>query len=220
MGEVDRGDLDALTADVVPDVELGPVRQREDPDVLALADARVVEVPQFGTLILRVPLAELVAEGEHPLLGAGLLLVAPGTTEDRVELVVLDRVEQRGGLQAVARGAPPCLLGDAAGVDGVLDAGHHQPGAELGGAPVTELDDLGEVVPGVDVHEREGDRRRPEGLLRDAQHHDGVLATGEEQTRALELRRHLTHDVDGLGLENVELRRGVVALKHGGFLRH
>src|SRR5690606_5772382 len=39
VGVVDRGDLDALLADVVPDVELGPVRQREDPHVLALVEA-------------------------------------------------------------------------------------------------------------------------------------------------------------------------------------
>src|SRR5690606_5764824 len=85
VGEVDRRDLDALTPDVVPHVELGPVGQREDPDVLALADPRVVEVPQLGALVLRVPLAEVVAEGEDPLLGPGLLLVAPGAAEDGVE---------------------------------------------------------------------------------------------------------------------------------------
>src|SRR5215471_6633993 len=37
--EVDRWQLELLAGDVLPDVELGPVRDREDADVLALADA-------------------------------------------------------------------------------------------------------------------------------------------------------------------------------------
>ena len=94
--------LDAFVGDVLPDVELGPVRQREHPDVLALAVPAVVEAPQLGPLVLRVPLAELVAEREDPLLGPGLLLVAAGAAEHGVEPVLLDGVEQRRGLEAVA----------------------------------------------------------------------------------------------------------------------
>src|SRR6266700_1389862 len=72
--EVDGWDLEFFPVDVVPDVEFGPVRQREDPDVLAPVDPGVVQAPQLGPLVLRVPLSELVAEGEHPLLRPGLLL--------------------------------------------------------------------------------------------------------------------------------------------------
>ena len=63
--------------------------------MLARAVAAVVEVPQLGALVARVPLAELVAQGEDPLLGPGLLLVAAAAAEDGVEAVVGDRVEQR-----------------------------------------------------------------------------------------------------------------------------
>ena len=112
--EVDGRDLQLLPADVLPDVQLGPVGQREHPDVLAHADPGVVDVPQLGALVLRVPLAELVAEREHPLLGPGLLLVPAGAAEHRVEPVLLDRVEQGGGLQPVTAGPPAGLLGDPA----------------------------------------------------------------------------------------------------------
>src|SRR5919107_1207158 len=47
VGEVDRRHLEALLLDVLPDVELGPVRERKHPDVLALADAPVVDAPQL-----------------------------------------------------------------------------------------------------------------------------------------------------------------------------
>ena len=89
------------------------LRQREHADVLALVVAAVVEAPQLGPLVLRVPLPEVVAERVDPLLGAGLLLVAPGAAEDGVEAVGLDGVEQRDGLQPVAHGARPGLLDDA-----------------------------------------------------------------------------------------------------------
>ena len=89
-----------LAADVVPDVELGPVGEREDPHVLAAVDAAVVEAPQLGALHLRVPLAELVAVGVDALLGAGLLLVAAAATEGGGEAVLLDGVEQGADLHA------------------------------------------------------------------------------------------------------------------------
>src|SRR5688572_11839272 len=103
MGEVDRRDLDVLVLDVLPDVHLCPVADREDAHVLAAADAPVVEAPELGPLRTRLPLAELVTEREDALLRAGLLLVAARATEDRVELVLGDRVEQRRRLEAVPR---------------------------------------------------------------------------------------------------------------------
>jgi len=201
VGEVDRRDLDPFLLDVLPDVELGPVAEGEDAEVLAPAVAPVVERPELGPLVLRVPLAELVAVGEDPLLGPRLLLVAPGSPEHGVELLRLDGVEERGGLQAVARGAGARLLGHPAGVDGRLDAGHDQTGSELGHPPVAELEDLGEVVPGVDVHQRERERGGPERLLGHPQHDDRVLAPGEQQHGALELGRHLAEDVHRLRLQ-------------------
>ena len=88
--------------DVLPDIQLGPVGKRENADALALVDAAVVEVPQLRPLILRVPLAERVAEGVDALLGARLLLVAPRAAESRVEAALGERVQQRAGLQQAA----------------------------------------------------------------------------------------------------------------------
>src|SRR6202012_3976923 len=107
-----------------------------------------LERPQLGPLALGVPLAEVVAEGEHALLGTGALLVAAGTTEGRVEAVLLDGVEQRGGLQPVARGTRAGLLSDTTLVDRVLDGGDDQPLTDVRDDAITELDDLREVVPG------------------------------------------------------------------------
>ena len=203
---VDRRELDLLALDVLPDVHLGPVRDREHPDVLALAVAAVEEVPQLGPLVLRVPLTELVAEGVHALLGPGLVLVAAPTAEHRVEAVLLDGVEKGDALEPVPDGLGTRVLGDPAGVDRGLDGTDDQLGAELGDPAVPVVEDLAEVVAGVDVHERERDPGGPEGLLRDLQHHRGVLAAREEEHGVLELGRDLAEDVDRLGLERVEVR--------------
>src|SRR5436309_988491 len=140
VGEVDRRQLQLLARDVLPHVELRPVRDREDADVLALADARVVEAPQLGPLRARVPLAEVVAEAEDALLRAGTLLVAARAAHRRVEAVLLDSVEERRRLQLVARRARPRLLDDAAPVDRLLHARDDEALAELLDAPVAELD--------------------------------------------------------------------------------
>src|ERR1700730_3205336 len=144
--EVDPRQLELLARDVLPDVELGPVGDRKDAHMLALADARVVDVPQLWALHARVPLAEIVTEREDALLRARALLVATRATDCGVELMLLDGVEQRRRLQAVARCARSRLLDNASLVDRLLDRGNDQPLVELAHAPVAELDHLGEVV--------------------------------------------------------------------------
>src|SRR4051794_34677774 len=201
---VEVRELDLLVPDVGPDVELGPVGEGERADVLALAVPAVVEAPQLRPLVPGIPLAELVAEAEHPLLGPGLLLVAAGAAEDGPELVLVDAAQEGDGLQPVA-GRARVVLGHPARVDVVLDAGHDQPQAVLLHGLVPELDDLVEVLAGVDVHDREGHRRRPEGLHGEMQHDDRVLAAGEQQRGLLDRRRDLADDVDGLGLQHLEV---------------
>src|SRR6478672_592586 len=203
VGVVERRERDVLTLDVAPDVDLGPVADREDADVLARTVPGVEEVPQLGALVLRVPLTELVAEADDALLGARLLLVAPAAAEEAVEPVLGDRVEQRHRLERVP-GAVGTLTQPSV-VDVVLHARDDEAQTETLDRLVAVVDHLGEVVAGVDVQHREGDRRRPERLRRQVQHDDGVLATAEEQRGTLELAGHLADDEDRLRLEHVEL---------------
>ncbi len=207
VGEIDDRQFELLALDVLPDVELGPVRDREDADVLALVAAGVVEVPQFRALVLRVPLAELVAEAQDAFLGAGLFLVAAGAADAGVEAEFLDGFEQRHRLVLVARFAF-VLEDDRAAGHRVLDRAHDQALAQFGGALVAEGDDFLVVVAGVDVQQREGELAGAEGLFGEAQHADRVLAAGEEQHRVGALAGHLAHDVDGLGFEPVEVAEG------------
>ena len=76
LREVEGDDLEVLAADILPDVLLRPVRQREDADALALVDLRVVELPHLWALVLRIPRLRRIAEREDALLGARFLLVA------------------------------------------------------------------------------------------------------------------------------------------------
>src|SRR5699024_3723989 len=122
----------------------------------------VVDVPQLGALAAGVPAAELIAQGEDPLLRPGLVLVSAGPAEDRVEAAGGDGVYERLRLQGV-----PCPVGAFAQptiIDVVLDLRHREVEAEALRGLITEADDLREVVAGVDVEESEGDLRRPERL--------------------------------------------------------
>ena len=79
--------------------------------------------------------------------------------------------------------------------------GDEQIDFELLDGAVAELDDLLEVVPGVDVHHGERDARREERSLGEVQHHHGVLAPGEQQDGALTLGGDLADDRDRFVLE-------------------
>ncbi len=208
MRIVDRRQRQLFAGDVLPHVQLGPVRDREHAHLLALRHAGVVQAPQLGALGLGVPLAELVAEREDALLGAGLLFVAAGAAHQRVELVLADGFQQRHGLGRVARIG---FLAQAHGaaLDRVLDMAHHQARAQLSHALVAEGDHFRIVVAGVDMHQRERQLdlavAQAEGLQRQVQHHDRVLAAREQQRRVAALGHHLADDVDRLGFEAVEV---------------
>ena len=93
--EIERHDLDALALDVGPDIELGPVGQREDPQALTGREMAVVQVPEFRALPLGVPAMAGSAHREDALLGAGALLVAPGAADGHVEFALDQRLLQR-----------------------------------------------------------------------------------------------------------------------------
>src|SRR5436190_16003782 len=120
MREVDRRYRKTLARDVLPDVELRPVRDRECAQVLARGEARVEEVPELRALVARIPLAVLVAVRKDPLLGARLFLVASRAAEKGVELEFANRVEERHGLVRVAALVGTAQL-HAAGTDRVAD---------------------------------------------------------------------------------------------------
>src|SRR6185295_13816298 len=169
--------------DVLPDIQFGPVADRKDAHVFARMHARVIEAPQLGALVLRIPLTELVAEREHALLGARLLLVAPGAADTGVELLRSDGFEQGDRLGHVAALVRPPQL-DGATPNRVLHRTYEQPHAQFRDASIAELYGFGKVMPGVDVQNGKWDRPRTERFLRQSQYHCRVFAPGKQQRGA------------------------------------
>ncbi len=114
---------------------------------------------------------------------------------------------------------PVRAFGEPAVGQVVLDLRHVQAQVVLGHDVIAEVEDLLQVVSGVDVQQRERQRCRPERLDRQVQQHRGVLAAREQDHRAFELARDLTEDVDGFRLERVERveLRPVQLRPDGGF---
>ncbi len=170
--------------------------------MLAGSVPTVVEVPQLGALLARVPPAERVAQADDPLLGPCPLLVPATPAEHRVEPVGVDRVQQRHGLQRVAGAVR--ALDQPAVVDPVLHLRDDQAQLEPLHQLVPEVDDLRVVVPGVHVQQREGHRGRRARLDRQVHQQGGILAAREQDDRAVELPGHLAEDVDRLGLQGIQ----------------
>src|SRR4029077_6609235 len=93
--EVQRHDRDLLEPDVLPRIELGPVREREHPQALPGALACVVERPQLRALLFRVPAVLRATEGEDALLGTAFLLIAPRAPKGCIEAVLVERLPER-----------------------------------------------------------------------------------------------------------------------------
>ena len=70
LGEVKIDDGNLFLVDVLPYVHLRPVGERKNANAFAGMNAGVVEIPQLGALVLRIPLAGRIAERVDALLGA------------------------------------------------------------------------------------------------------------------------------------------------------
>src|SRR5262249_21241883 len=102
LGKIKWHHRDFFQHDVMPDVELGPVRQREYADRLTWLDSGVEQIPKLWTLITRIPGMALRAKREDALLGATLLFIAPRTAEGGVEAMQVERLLQRLSLHHVS----------------------------------------------------------------------------------------------------------------------
>src|SRR5882672_2468124 len=126
MRVIDRRDGELFALHILPDVELGPVADGEDAHVLALSHAGVVEIPQLRPLVLRVPLAELVAKREDPFLRTRLFFVAPRAADGGIERKLGDRFEQGHRLRGVSAFVEAAQF-DRAAADRILDRAHDEP---------------------------------------------------------------------------------------------
>src|SRR3546814_12855842 len=88
-----RSDRNVLRIKILPDVELGPIAEREDADRLAARLPGIVEVPQLRPLALGIPAMLGRAEAEDALLRAALLLVPARAAKGGVEAIF--RSEER-----------------------------------------------------------------------------------------------------------------------------
>ena len=181
-------------------------------------DAGVVDVPQLRTLVFGVPLLELVAEAEDALLGAALLLVATGTAEGSIELILVQGIQQGLGLHQV--GVYLGAVGERphAGMEGFHVGLHDEVPAVFLGILIAELYHLLELPFRVDVHQRERHLAGGKGFLGQAHHDAAVLADAVEHDRILKLCCHLTDDVDALGFEFLKMGK-VIIICHRFFYR-
>ena len=105
-------------------------------------------------------------------------------------------VEKGDGLQRVAACARAADVGNAPCVYGCLHRTNNQLHAHFGNAAIAKLDDLGKVVPGIDVHHWEGDARRCKCAHCQVQHDDRILAARKQQDWALKFRCNFPDDGD------------------------
>ena len=196
-----------LALDVLPDVELGPVGNREHAEMFAGCQTGVEQRPEFGALVLGLPLTERIAVREYAFFRTCLFLVTACAADECVEAEFLDRFEQRHRLVRVARLARMRQAHGAAR-HRVFDAAHDEFGTQFLCAQITEVGHFGEVVAGVDHQQRVRNASRAESLLGALQQHQRILAAGEQEGGALERASDFAQDEDRFFFERVELGIG------------
>ncbi len=144
-------------------------------------------------------------EREHPLLGAGLLLVPARAPERGVIPAGIKSLLQRLGLHDIGM--------DLGAVAERPDAARHAVGIDMddeikakpAGGLVAEPDHFLEFPRRIHMQKRERRLAGSEGLHRQMQHHGGVLADGIQHHRIAKFGRDLANDVDAFRFQPVEM---------------
>src|SRR5699024_7243310 len=121
-------------------------------------------------------------------------------------------------LQSVPARVRAGLLDHPARVDVVLHTPDDQADAVLVDDPITEFDDLVEVVSRIDMHHRERQRGGPERLRGEMQHHHRILAAGEQQRRRRQRGRDLPKNMYRLGFQHFGMEQLVGRGCHVNYL--
>src|ERR1700680_1285695 len=87
--------------DVLPDIELGPIRDWKHTDTFRLGLPSIVEPPQFRALILRIPAVVGSSKGKYSLLCAADFFIAPRPAKGNVEAMQIERLLQALGFPHV-----------------------------------------------------------------------------------------------------------------------
>ena len=69
FGKIQWNDRNIFQTDILPDVQFGPVAQREYTNTFSFTDTGIVYVPKFRTLVFGIPLVKFVTEGEDTFFG-------------------------------------------------------------------------------------------------------------------------------------------------------
>ena len=131
----------------------------------------IVDVPQFGSLVLWIPTVVLVPKGVDALFGSGFFFVSPSSSEDRVELVLIQSLFECLGLHyvgvfltAMGKGSDACVNSLLIDVDDKIQA-------ELLYEGIAKRNHLLKLPGGVHVHQREGWLTGGERFQGQVQHH-------------------------------------------------
>ena len=179
-------------------------------------NSAVVYIPQFGALILGVPLIELVAETEDTFLGSGFFFVSASATKCSIKLILVQGIEQSLGFHQVCVNLATMSERTHTCIEGFHIAFHNEVPSVLFGILVTELYHFLEFPFAVDMHQGKRNLARSKSLFCQAYHHAAVLTNAIQHYRILKLCSHFTYDMYGFCLEFLQMTQTVFC--HNDFI--
>src|SRR5690606_17195697 len=200
MSKIQGGHGNALTFNVIPDIQFRPVADREYPDVLALINSSIENIPELGALALRIPLSEFIPHGKYTFFRTGFLFIPACTANTGVKAIALNYFQQGERLQSIPARILLFLFDRPALVDGILHVTDNQLFTQFGNQLIAEFEGLNKIMPGVYMHQGKRKFSGPEGFAGQMNQRYGILPTGKQQGRLVKLARYLSQYGDCLGL--------------------
>ncbi|MCY1366338.1 hypothetical protein D9M69_532300 [compost metagenome] len=160
-------------------------------------DLPVEDIPEFRPLAFGIPLSELITNREDPFFRPCFFFVSPGAAYTGIETVLFYSIQQGDRLQGVTTGIFSFLLYHLTLVNAFLNISYDQPFTDIFYQPVTILYCFREIVPGVNMHQRERKFPRPKCLLCEMYQGNRVFPSGEQQRGFFKLSGYFPQNING-----------------------
>lgn len=186
---------------ILPYIKLSPVAQREYADTFTFSDTRVVDVPKLRTLVLWVPLMELISEREYTFFRTRFFLVTARTSECSIEFVFIECIKQGLCLHQVCVNLTSVSKRSYTGFECLHIAFNDKVPAIFLGIFIAELNHFFEFPFGVYMHKWEWNLARCKSFFSQTYHYRRVLTYTVQHDRVLKFSSHFAYDVDRLSFQ-------------------
>src|SRR5688572_26587615 len=198
MRKIDRWQGNIFFTDIIPDIQLCPVADREHSYIFTFMDTSIISIPKLRSLKLWIPLTKFITNGKNPFFCSCFFFIAAGTTNTSIKLEFFNSIKQRMCLQPVTAGKFSFWLSKVLLFDRIFYFTNNQIRIYFFCQFITKSKCFRKIVTGVNMYQGERYFPRRKCFFSQMHQRNRIFSTTEKQSRFFKLCHYFTENINTL----------------------